>query len=219
MEFQYSVTVGCAPGYYNSQTSVSVQCNSLTSFSDFDSSAFTCKPITCNIGDLKLSAGAVVKEMRRFTTPIDASTVRFDESVILGCGAHNGLNYFSKTEEDYQIELKCDAYNGFKDKTGAELKCEKCTDVVGCKVAETCTTATNSKCAECSDMGNSKHAYRKIGTGSNKATQCKKCGQSQCGANTEVSFHYKQLNCVLRRMHAYFVDFQAFYPYIPVSDL
>lgn len=183
--FQSSVTVGCAPGFFHSTTSVLVPCNSITSFSDFDNNVLPCKPITCNIGDLKLSTGAVVKEMRRFTTQIDASTVRFGESVILGCGAHQGLNYFSKNSEDYRIELKCEAHNGFKDKTGAELKCEPCKDVVGCKVAETCTTATNSKCAECSDLGNSKRAYRKIGTGSNKATQCEKCGRSQCPDNKE----------------------------------
>lgn len=109
---------------------------------------------------------------------------------MLKCGYFSGDNYYSGTQENNQVVIKCETVNSFKNvqksKISADLQCAKCSDVDGCAVAETCTTASNSMCRDCSQLADaSDGAYRYITT----QTECKKCGQD-CPEGTQVLLSY-----------------------------
>ena len=118
----------------------------------------------------------------------DNPIVAFGETATISCHEFENVHYFSTKEENYQVEYKCETPSSFAGKTGSELGCEKCAEVDGCTVAETCTTASNSKCADCSGLPSDKSAYRKFASSTDKATVCTKCGGLTCGDNTEVLF-------------------------------
>ena len=102
----------------------------------------------------------------------------------LVCDKH----YFSKIQENYELQVECTKPDSFKGADGASLQCTTCTPVNGCSVRVTCTTKSNSECLDCSDLANPKGAYRKITTKNDEATECKPCGGLDCGANKEVWF-------------------------------
>jgi len=173
------VVVGCATGYFNPKTSKTITCETINSFKEFDKDQFPCTPISCSVEALKSSLPPYIN------VQAENPNVAFDKTATISCHNFNNEYYFSKKEENYQVEYKCETPTSFEGKTGSELECAKCTKVDGCSVAETCTTASNSKCADCSGLVSNKGAYRKVSS-TDKATVCTKCGGLNCEDNTEV---------------------------------
>ena len=117
--------------------------------------------------------------------PTQSGDVLFGQSVTLRCGKYENDNYFSTVEENKQHRIECKARDSFNVRIDSQLGCDKCSDVAGCAVPETCTTQDNSRCADCSDLKDSpKGAYH---DDRGISTICKKCGVD-CSSENSVVF-------------------------------